>query len=487
MRRSSLVAPLVLIGIGALFLARNLYHDLPLLDWMARYWPLLLIGWGAIRLIEILSWSASGKPLPSRGVSGGEWVLIVFLTLFGYGLLGAREAQGWFKSGRMRVGGLEMFGENYEYPVAGELKSSKTPTVVIENFRGNARISGGDVESVRVSGRKSIRSMQQRDADKADADTPLEVVNEGGRVIIRPNQERSGNTRISAEFEIKVPKGASIEAHGRKGDFEISDVNGSVEVSSDNAGVRLSAIGGGVKVNVRNSDIIRASKVKGDVEVRGKGNDLELEDIAGGVIVDADLRGTIQFRSLAKPLRYESSQTKLNVERIPGLLRMGLGELHASDVVGPVRVTSRTKDIQISNFTESLEISVDRGDIEVRPGKLPLSKIEVHTRSGDIEFAAPAAAKFHLSGNTTRGEITNDYGPPLKTEDENRGGGSIRGAVGTGPEVTLTTDRGAIKIRKSSGDDTTKIFPNIPEPKPAEAPEPPNPPKAPKALKPLEQ
>ena len=52
MRRTSVVAPLLLIVIGGLFLARNLYPDLPLLDYLARYWPFLLIIWGGLRLAE---------------------------------------------------------------------------------------------------------------------------------------------------------------------------------------------------------------------------------------------------------------------------------------------------------------------------------------------------------------------------------------------------------------------------------------------------
>ena len=79
MRRASLVAPLLLIGIGLLFLARNVFPELQLLDYLAKYWPLLLVIWGGLRLLEILVWAAASKPLPARGLSSGEWVLIVFL------------------------------------------------------------------------------------------------------------------------------------------------------------------------------------------------------------------------------------------------------------------------------------------------------------------------------------------------------------------------------------------------------------------------
>src|ERR1035438_6338081 len=84
MKRASVVAPLLLIGIGVLFLARNMYPDLALIDYFARYWPTLLILWGMLRLTEILFWAATEKELPSRGMSGGEWILIVFLCMIGF-------------------------------------------------------------------------------------------------------------------------------------------------------------------------------------------------------------------------------------------------------------------------------------------------------------------------------------------------------------------------------------------------------------------
>ena len=64
MRRGSVIGPLILIGLGILFLFRNLWPDIPLVDMISRFWPFLLIAWGGIRLLEILFWSMTGKPLP---------------------------------------------------------------------------------------------------------------------------------------------------------------------------------------------------------------------------------------------------------------------------------------------------------------------------------------------------------------------------------------------------------------------------------------
>ena len=196
-----------------------------------------------MRIAEILFWAASKQPLPSRGVSGGEWMLVMLLCFFGATLHAVRGFPGWFP-GTIELGGLDVFGESYDYPISGEKPSSKTPHVVIESFRGNARITGTD-----ASQREGDRAQDHpqhgpgrrgpgRPRDAAGADR------RSGTIIIRTNQNRaSGLPRVTADMEIAVPKGASIEAHGRNGDFDIHDIDGAVEITSQSAGVRLEDIG----------------------------------------------------------------------------------------------------------------------------------------------------------------------------------------------------------------------------------------------------
>src|SRR6476646_7752090 len=86
MRRGSIVGPVILIVIGAVFLLNNIRPDLSVLDMLASYWPFLLIVLGLLRLIEIfVSMNGGTRVLPERGISGGEWVLVVFLCVVGSG------------------------------------------------------------------------------------------------------------------------------------------------------------------------------------------------------------------------------------------------------------------------------------------------------------------------------------------------------------------------------------------------------------------
>ena len=83
MRGRSVVGPLILILLGAVFLINNVRPDLNLFTFIANYWPFLLIAWGGLRLLEIMTWAATSKPLPRSGISAGEWVVVIFLCIIG--------------------------------------------------------------------------------------------------------------------------------------------------------------------------------------------------------------------------------------------------------------------------------------------------------------------------------------------------------------------------------------------------------------------
>lgn len=461
MRRGSLVGPLLLILIGVWFLISTLRPELPLLDIAARFWPFLLIAWGSLRLIEIFVWSARGRTLPASGVSGGEWTLVVFICLVGSGLYMANYYRPWRNFGVISANRVEIFGHSYDYTVPeNKLPAGKATRVLIENLRGGARVNGGDVSEITVGGRKSIRSLQEKDADAANQQSPVEISSQGDQVIVRTNQDRiTGDQRVSTELEITVPRAVAVEVRGRSGDIEINDLNGAVDVSSDNASVRLQNIGGNARLDVRKSELVRAASLKGTLEVEsGRGRDIEVDTVAGEVTLNGSYSGDVQLRNLAKPLRMQAPNTELRVERVPGQIHMDLGQFTGTNLAGPIRlVSSRSRDVQLDQFTQSLELMLDRGDITLRPMEVPLPKIDARTRNGQVEIALPANAKFELKAVTNRGELTNDFGPMLKlvsegTEEEREHrGGSIIGAVGQGPSIVVQTDRGSITVRKDTG------------------------------------
>jgi DUF4097 and DUF4098 domain-containing protein YvlB len=481
MRRGSLVAPLLLIALGVAFLLHNVWPYLPVFDTLVKYWPFLLIAWGGVRVIEIGYLFARSRPLPRSGVSGGEWALVTVLFIVGASMWTFRQHRMWFANGGALHGIMMDFGEPFDYPLAPvEKPCAKTPHIVIENFTGNARITGaGEADRIQVAGRKTVRAMQRHDADSADKATPVEIVPGGGdELIVRLNQDKAPDrTRVTDDLDISVPRGASVSCHGRSGDFDVRAIDGSVDVDSDNAGVRLQDIGGNVRADLRRSDIVRAVNVKGSVELRGRGQDVELENISGPVTLEGSYTGQLQFRRLAQALRFDGLRTEVKLAAVPGEVQISPGDVSLKQVKGPIVVSAHSSDVQISQFTDSLDLSLDTGDIDLRPavsGALP--RMDVRSHSGDIELSLPSPGKFDLKAQTDHGEVHDEYGPPLKTSELGNGA-TIQGLAGAGPSIRLATNRGAITIRKASPEEAAAGPPMQPHsPRPLKPGPPPSPP-----------
>ncbi len=451
MRRRSLTGPLLLLLVGGLFLWRNLHPEAPVFDLVAEYWPFLLIAWGLIRLIEVIVWRHEGW---RHGFTGGEVVLVILICIAGSGIWTAHH-----HGMRFNLGSPEFWGTQFEYPVTAHAPATGAVRVVFENPRGNITVTGTDAQEVSISGRKLVRAYSRADADGTDRNTPLEIVPQGDRLLIRTNQERASDGQsISDDLTVTVPRGMAVEARGRGGDYEISDLTGDVDLNSERGDVRLSRLGGNARIELGRSDLVHAVDVKGKIELHGRGSDVDLENIGGQVSIDGSFSGTLDFKNLAQPLQLEGRNTELHVAAIPGTVSMSLSGFNASDVVGPVRLVTRSRDVHLERFTQSLDLEAQMGDVFLEPGRVPLPTIEARSGGGRIELVLPEKAAFQLQATAQRGDAVNDFGPQIQREVEGPTA-TLRGKVGDGPTIRLTCDRGTISVRREGAPPSTAAPP----------------------------
>jgi hypothetical protein len=347
------------------------------------------------------------------------------------------------------------------------------PRIVIEGFRGNARIVGADDPSIKVTGHQSIRSMDQATADRAGKGSHVELINEGNQVIIRvsaPNMSTEFgrdrgpfSRRISADLDITVPRGATIVSTARDGDVDISGITGAVTVDGDNSSVRLENIGGDARLEVQGSDIVRAVNVKGNLELKGRGNDIDFDKVSGQVTVDGSWSGLIQFRELAKPIRWKGPQTEITAQALPGELRMTIGDISASKITGPLRIDSNTKDIELTDVTGSTTLDLQRGDVRLSSTTLPLHDISVRLNAGNVELSLPENAKFNMNAVTHRGEAYSDFGSGVRQDNDGRRGASILSTAG-GATIDVQVNRGEVTLRKLGPGSNTTSLPTLPTP-----------------------
>lgn len=452
MRPRSVTGPLLLVAIGVLFLLNNLRPDFSPFALIGRYWPFLLIGAGVIGLVEVLFHVSRGVTAPPSPLGGGWIFWIVIWCIIAGVVSDAQRFRGWNFDG----GGVNFLGSNYDYDmqpagapqVVSQVASQGVTRVVLDNIRGNLTLHGEDSGDVKVTGRKSIRAFNRMNADRANSQSRLDIEHQGNLLLIRAVEpERSGTIQITNDLDITIPKGLSVEARGRSGDITVDDVDGGVEISAGRGDIHLTHIGQNVKIEGTRSGTVRVTDLKGNFDLEGRGSDIQLENIAGEVTINGDYSGTLEFHALAKPLRFESSRTEFHVEAVPGTITMDLGQLKLNNVSGPVRFSTGTRDIEANDITGALDLTVDRGDINVTASKSPLPKIDLHSHNGDIVLTMPEKAAFHLKGSTSQGEVENDFGGPLQTQSSGRTA-TIQGQTASGPEITLTTDRGTVSVKK---------------------------------------
>ena len=460
MRRRSFTGPLLLLIIGAAFLWRNLHPETPLFDILSLYWPYLLIGWGVLRLIEAVVWDRQGY---RSGLGGGEVFLIVLICIVGSGVWQARQ------HGVRFVNGLDLWGQSYDYPISARASAVGIKRIVFENPRGNIKVTGGDAADVEITGSKTIRASSHQDADRTNGATLVELVPQGDRLLVRTNQERiPSSQRISDDLEVTIPRSLAVESRSNTGDHEIADVVGDVELGCTHGDVRLARIGGNVRLGIEHSDLIRASAVTGKFDLEGEGSDIDLENMAGQVTINGSYRGSLDFKNLAKALQYEGTRnTELRVEAAPGRISMDLGQFSATNVVGPMRLMGGSRDVKIEQFTNTLELETERGDVELAPGRLPLAAMDVRSGSGKIDLALPPKATFTMDATAQAGDATNDFAEQIVKGVDGRTA-TLKGKVGEGPTIRLTANRGWISVRKEGS------LPSAPEPpKPPKEPAPP--------------
>ena len=450
--RNSITGPLLLILVGVVFLVNAISPNLRLLDRLADYWPYLLIGWGTIQLAEVVVRFSSDRSLPANGISSAGWFVVFLICIAGFFLFQARRADSWWRHAGFERG-IQAFGTEHEFSIETVQRAvGNSPRIVIENFRGDAKISAVTAQTVTLSGRKVVRSFDDSEASRTSQASPVELLVQGDTVIVRCHQDTAGTrASIVTNMEIAVPAGSSVEATGTLGDFDVSGLTGNVDISSENAGVRLQDIGGDVKVETRRSDLVRCTNIKGTVDLRGHGEDVELNKISGQVSLNGSYTGSVSLRDLDKPVKVDNLRTEFNVRQIPGEVHMERGSISMQNIIGPLKLSTRATDVRLIDFTEGLDITIDKGDVELRPGHLPLGRMAVRTRSGNIELSVPQSAAFAIQASTDRGEISNDFSETFKEQAHGRGT-KLEGAIGSGPDIKLETDRGSITIRKSSGD-----------------------------------
>jgi len=263
-RRGSIIGPVVLIGLGVLFLMATLLPDFDLWPILARYWPLILIFIGLGQIWDYFR-NRERTDGARRGMSGTGIALLVLLILFVVAVLhgGRRPYGGW---GWGWHGRDDWHGRNWGAGMhelhdtqAVELQGAKSVNANLEMGAGELTLSGGSSKLLDADfryddsfGKPSVEYHVSGDRGMLDVTQQQEHTTFGSR-------DNDWDLRFggNAPIDLKLNMGAG------QGDLRLNGLNvsgmeihmGAGELHLDFAGVRTSTLEADIQGGVGSATI----------------------------------------------------------------------------------------------------------------------------------------------------------------------------------------------------------------------------------------
>jgi hypothetical protein len=465
-RRRSFAGPFVLIVLGTVCLLGTM-HVLSLArlaHLFANYWPVLLILWGVIKLIEYQR--AQREGLRPTGIGAGGIFLIVTIVVCG---LIATQLE------RVNWSGLrdniniddsdfnDIFGQSYNFNDHLEQTFPAGASLKIIDTRGAVSVHAADDNKITVVVRKRVGAESQGDADKYDGETKPTIAVIGGLVTINATAEGAGDHSVEVDLDVSVPRKASVSITSRRGDVNLVGRDGAIDIAAQHSDTTVEDVNGDVKVSQEKGSV-KIEQVTGDVHVEGRVNEVSVSDVKGAVQLDGEFQESVKLARITKTVTFKSSRTDMEFSRIEGSLDLDSDELHAEQITGPVHLTTRSKNIRLEEVSGDVRLQDDNGAIEV--GMRTLGNVQIDSRNGDIQLSLPDKAGFRLDAQTRDGEIQSEF-PELKVnndEHEAKASGSVGNASS---HIILNNEHDGIEIRKASS--TPPKPPEPPSPKSGKA------------------
>ncbi len=414
----------VLVAIGALLLARNFGYSIPVWSGLTVYWPVLIIVWGLVKLIDYFRMSRGGDKR-RKLFSPGEVAMLILLIFAGTAFTAAAN----FSPGFAEFLNLpvdfdfwDITGNNYEYTEHLESEIAPGSTIEITNLYGDVDVQPSGSGQVVLDVKKTVRASNQQEADSRAAQFTFAIRTVDGKVRILSSRDenpesssanRPGNQRqrYKSSLVVRVPESASLKLSNRNGTVQISGLTGSQSIINR----------------------------YGDVTVR---------DITGAVTVENRF-GPIDVRNVKGNATIANTFSAISVEDIEGQLEI-TGRNNSVDVegiAGAISTETSYKSLSIRNAEDRIQARNTHGDITIEFDRAPRQPVSISGEFGDVVLNLPADAAFRIDAKTRSGDITSEFeGPSVSSSRREQ---SLSGQVGAGgPQITIETSNGDIRIGK---------------------------------------
>ncbi len=315
--RRSLAGPLILIVVGLVFLLRNIGVHIPVWHFFGRFWPVLIILWGVIALIE--HFTALNRGYQTRGLGGLGVFLLILIVIVGLAAHHSSDVNWEGMRDQMQIdddlGG--MFGTAFTFDDTLEQSFPANGSLRVVCDRGAITVTPSDGNTLRVVIHKKLYAQNQDDANKYNEGSKPQITVNGTSVLLNGNTNGAGDHGVQADMEIFVPRDAAVDVASKRGDVSVNGRRADVKLTVQHGDIALNDIAGNVRMSLDKGSV-RATDVSGDVGIDGHVDDVTLENVKGAVQLNGDFFNDIRLSKITKTVEFKSARSDITIASIPG-------------------------------------------------------------------------------------------------------------------------------------------------------------------------
>lgn len=374
--------------------------------------------------------------------------------------------------------------------------------VAVTNSSGYIRVTSWNENRVRVD------AVKRGGRDEDFGQVEIQVMARPERIEIRTIYARERGSRVSVDYDLKVPRSAvlnalttnsgeiavnspvaRVTARSSSGGITVRDITGDAVLSTTSGNIRADRIGGLLSANSTSGDLqvsevastlnarctscnIVARGARDDVTAQATSGNIEIER-AGGRVGARATNGWVKINDAGGDVIAESYSDGVTVTN-------ARGRVVASSLSGDVAVRNAGEGARATSVSGSVVISDSKGRIEVNAtsGSITLNNIdskdvsakatsggvlftggfyegghyEFVSFSSDVVLSLPPDSNFNLTVNSFSGSVNTEFPLRLGQGGQLGGRGPIIGIVGKGgAEVRAVSHSGSVQIKKAAG------------------------------------
>ena len=456
LRRGSVLGPILLIGLGLIFLLLQTGHIDAAWFWdsYARWWPLLLVGAGLVILAE---WALDqfqmrnpDRPQYRRSIGGGVIVLLLFIVFTGMAASGIHSREHWmFRGFHMDPDTLDTFlGDKHESDQTLDFAFPAGAQLNVVNPRGDVTISGtSDDGKIHIAVHKQVYTRSDSEAENRAQQLSPRVEPASGSggtfAIDLPSLEGA-----RADLVITAPADAPTTVTSNRGDVHIGSVKSAVAVTANHGDIELNGITGQATAHINNGGAsLSAHSIDGGLAIKGHADDLTLADVRGPVTIEGEFFGTTHLEHINGTIHFHTSRADFQMARLDGSAEIEHdSDISADQAMGPLVLTTHNGNVSLDRIAGDIAVTNRNGAIDLTAAP-SLGNITLEDRNGTIKATLPESAGFAVQAATTNGNVNSDFALNSVASDSGR---TLSGNVGSGgPMVRITTTNGDIALRKA--------------------------------------